>query len=200
MSGWQAPTAEPVRVLRPFAAPPGPYARGHRGVDLAASAASPVRAAGPGAVVFAGRVAARAVVSIEHDRGLRTTYEPVVALVAVGRRVRTGEVVGVLSPGHCGPVPCLHWGLRRGREYLDPMTLLRPSGRPVLLPFLSGPAPANPPVAATGGVRPGLGPGGDRADPSGVVGVVGPVAGAAVGFAAAGRAGTAAALRRRRRA
>ncbi|GAA3766216.1 hypothetical protein GCM10022206_00780 [Streptomyces chiangmaiensis] len=38
-----------------------------------------------------------------------------------------GEVVGVLEPptAHC-PGGCLHWGLRRGETYLDPLALLPP--------------------------------------------------------------------------
>ncbi|MBA3742988.1 MAG: M23 family peptidase, partial [Sporichthya sp.] len=28
---WRAPVGGPVRVIRPFLAPPGPYAPGHRG-------------------------------------------------------------------------------------------------------------------------------------------------------------------------
>ena len=46
--------------------------------------------------------------------------------VAVGDKVTAGQTLGVLGtePGHCAPVTCLHWGLRAGAEYLDPLTLL----------------------------------------------------------------------------
>ncbi len=48
----------------------------------------------------------------------------------------TGAVLGGLLPGHagCPDAACLHWGLRRGETYLDPMTLLRPA-RVRLLPM-----------------------------------------------------------------
>jgi murein DD-endopeptidase MepM/ murein hydrolase activator NlpD len=135
-SRWRAPVDGPVIVVRPFAPPPITWLPGHRGVDLAAARGDLVRAAGAGTVSFAGDLAGRGVVVVTHDRGVRTTYEPVSALVGVGDVVAVGEVIGSLAEGaaHCGGTsPCLHWGLRRGRDYLDPMLLLDP-GRPVLLP------------------------------------------------------------------
>ncbi|MBD9729128.1 M23 family metallopeptidase [Streptomyces sp. ID-01-6.2a] len=118
-------------VARVWEPPPTPYARGHRGVDLAAPAGSPVRAVAPGRVAFAGRVAGRGVVSVEltgtGDPPLRTTYEPVRTSVKKGDQVTAGAPLGALeaTPSHC-PTACLHWGLRRGDTYLDPLTLLPP--------------------------------------------------------------------------
>jgi len=130
---WQPPVV-PVVVDRAFIAPTGPYSPGHRGVDLAAEPGRSVRAAGDGVVRVAGPVAGRPVVSIEHPHrilgliGWRTTYDSVVPSVKVGERVRTGEIIGTLSPG--SHAPGLHWGLRRGDRYADPLLLLR---RPVVL-------------------------------------------------------------------
>lgn len=118
-------------VVRTWDPPPTPYARGHRGVDLSAPPGSPVRAVAPGRVSFAGRVAGRGVIAVElSDTGeppLRTTYEPVQASLKKGDEVTTGTVLGTLeaSPSHC-PRACLHWGLRRGEAYLDPLSLLPP--------------------------------------------------------------------------
>jgi murein DD-endopeptidase MepM/ murein hydrolase activator NlpD len=125
---WTAPLAGELVVTRPFGLPSGPYAAGHRGVDLGAVAGSTVLAAGDGVVVFAGMVAGRPVVSIDHPDGLRTTYEPVRPSVAGGQSVARGSPIGALLPGHdgCPLEACLHWGLRRGDTYLDPMVLLRP--------------------------------------------------------------------------
>ncbi len=89
-----------------------------------------VLAAREGVVVFAGPVAGRGVVSVDHPDGLRTTYEPVTPAVAVGDPVAAGDPLGVLGPGHagCAAAACLHWGVRRGKiEYLDPLVLLRPA-------------------------------------------------------------------------
>ncbi|WP_182357416.1 M23 family metallopeptidase [Tomitella gaofuii] len=113
-------------VTRGFDKPQFRYGPGHRGVDLAAAPGVPVRAAGPGVVAFAGPVAGRGVVSIDHPTGLRTTYEPLTPAVHAGDPVTTGTVIGRLSAGHtgCPRAACLHWGLRDGRDYLDPRSLL----------------------------------------------------------------------------
>jgi murein DD-endopeptidase MepM/ murein hydrolase activator NlpD len=76
------------------------------------------------------------VVSVDHPGGLRTTYEPVQPLVAAGQAVARGTPLGLLVPGHagCPAGSCLHWGLRRGSGYLDPLALLRPL-RVRLLPW-----------------------------------------------------------------
>ncbi|SCG47435.1 Peptidase family M23 [Micromonospora siamensis] len=112
--------------VRRFAPPPRPWLPGHRGVDLAGGPGVVVRAPGPGVVLFAGRVAGRPVVTVGHTDGLRTTYEPVRPAVHVGEVLAAGATLGALLPGHSGcPVPaCLHWGLLRGTEYLDPLALL----------------------------------------------------------------------------
>ena len=117
---------DPVSVTRPFAPGPTPYSPGHRGADLAGTVGQPVRAAGAGPVTYAGLVAGRGVVVVGHG-DLRTTYEPVTAQVRVGQQVTAGQALGTLDGGHAGcPAPaCLHWGLRRGETYLDPVRLLR---------------------------------------------------------------------------
>lgn len=122
--GW--PLDGVPAVVRRFDPPPQPWLRGHRGVDLAASPGATVRAAGPGTVAFAGTVTGRGVVSVQHPNGLRTTYEPVQPSVAAGAAVAAGTPIGVLVAGHagCPAAPCLHWGLRRGEVYLDPLALL----------------------------------------------------------------------------
>jgi murein DD-endopeptidase MepM/ murein hydrolase activator NlpD len=124
---WAWPLAGQPAVTRPFSPPPTAYAAGHRGVDLAGAAGRPVLSAGAGVVAFAGLVAGRPVVSVDHADGLRTTYEPVQPGVAAGQVVARGAPLGVLAAGHPGcPVEaCLHWGLRRGAGYLDPLALLQ---------------------------------------------------------------------------
>jgi murein DD-endopeptidase MepM/ murein hydrolase activator NlpD len=136
---WSAPLGDPPRVTRPFDPPDSPYGPGHRGVDLAGAPGGVVAAAGAGVVVFAGMVAGRPVVSVDHPGGLRTTYEPVDPAVGAGATVDRGTTLGVLAAGHVGcPVAaCLHWGLRRGETYLDPLALLRPP-RIRLLPWDDG--------------------------------------------------------------
>jgi hypothetical protein len=152
-AAWTWPLKGTPVLVRPFLAPPEPWLAGHRGVDLAATPGSPVLAAGAGTVTFAGRVAGRGVVVVRHG-ALRTTYEPVRALVAVGAAVRAGSRLGTLSvdEGHCPPRACLHWGLRRGETYLDPLLLVR---RPALrlLPLTGSPHPRERFPGAPAGLR-----------------------------------------------
>jgi murein DD-endopeptidase MepM/ murein hydrolase activator NlpD len=133
---WVLPVAGAPVMSRAFESPPHPYAAGHRGVDLVAAEGAPVLAAGDGVVVFAGMVAGRPVVSVDHADGLRTTYEPVEASFGAGTAVARGSPIGRLVPGHagCPAAACLHWGLRRGETYLDPFSLLEPP-RVRLLPL-----------------------------------------------------------------
>jgi len=125
---WDWPVPAPHRVVRPFVAPPTPYAAGHRGLDLTVPAGTEVRAPADGIVHFAGVVVDRGVLSIEHAGGVLSSFEPVDALVARGERVRRGQVVGVLAesaPGasHCAE-SCLHLGARIDGEYVNPLLLL----------------------------------------------------------------------------
>ena len=126
-SAFRLPVAPPSAVLTPFRPPPTRYGPGHRGVDLGGTQGSAVLAAGAGRVVFAGRLAGRGVVSVEHSAGLRTTYEPLSPAVRAGQAVRAGDVLGSLEAGHpgCAPRVCLHWGARLpDGSYLDPLTLI----------------------------------------------------------------------------
>ncbi len=137
MFGW--PLAGSPAVVRGFHPPVRRYGPGHRGVDLAAESGAPVLAAGAGTVVFAGTVAGRGVVSVDHPGGLRTTYEPVSPTVSAGDRVARGEQIGTVTPGHpgCAATACLHWGVRRGADYLNPLRLLTMA--PVRLLPIEGP-------------------------------------------------------------
>jgi murein DD-endopeptidase MepM/ murein hydrolase activator NlpD len=195
-AAWRWPLDPPVAVVAGFAAPAGPFAPGHRGVDLGGQVGDPVRSAAAGVVAFAGRVAGRGVVSVDHPGGLRTSYEPVTATVARGDRVGAGAILGRLEEvaSHCPPAACVHWGLRRGGTYLDPRSLLR-AVRVRLLPVWGAAGPATVPAGEAERLGSARRParrtnGGDSGSGA---------ARLAVGVAAAG-VGTAAALLGRRRA
>ena len=135
-AGWSWPLAPRPAVLRPFDPPDKPWLSGHRGVDLgSASDGGPVTAPESGTVSFVGMVVDRPVITIDHGNGLRSSFEPVRSTLRKGASVAKGAVVGTLLAGHCGPSPCVHWGVRREEEYLNPLSFildLRPS---VLLPL-----------------------------------------------------------------
>lgn len=132
------PTA--TGVIRAFDKPERNWLPGHRGVDLHLPVGAEVLAAGDGVVAFVGVVAGTPTLSIDHPDGIRTTYQPVHARVAVGDEVREGQGVGTL--GHpTDQWPGLQWGARTGRdEYINPLSLLdaptirlkpvRPAGAP----------------------------------------------------------------------
>jgi Peptidase family M23 len=142
---WTWPLAGRPEIVRAFDPPDAPWGSGHRGIDLAAQVGAPVLAAGSGTVSYAAVLAGRGVVTVAHPNGLRTTYEPILATVHVGDPVSAGDLLGTVTAGHpgCPRVACLHWGLLRGRAYLDPATLLA-AGPTRLLP-LSGPLPGTTP-------------------------------------------------------
>ena len=129
-AGW--PLTGVPRVIRGFDPPADDYGPGHRGVDLAARPGDPVLTAAAGTVPFAGSVAGRGVITISHG-AVATTYEPVRAFVSAGQRVSLGQPIGVIGHGgHCDG-RCLHWGLRNGPEYLDPLLLLSGGSRALRL-------------------------------------------------------------------
>jgi murein DD-endopeptidase MepM/ murein hydrolase activator NlpD len=140
-AGWSWPLAPRPTVLRVFDPPPKPWLSGHRGVDLrAAPGGAAVTSPASGTVSFVGVVVDRPVITVDHGNGLRSSFEPVDSPLAHGAAVAKGDALGLSQPGHCGMIPCVHWGVRRGEEYLNPLafvTDLRPS---VLLPPLE-PAP-----------------------------------------------------------
>lgn len=142
-TGWVPPLDRDVAdlgVLAPFDPPERDWLPGHRGVDLAAAPAETVLSPAPGVVSFTGPVAGRDVVVVLHDDGLRTSLEPVTASVGRGERVTSGSVLGTVQAAesaagsHCAAT-CVHWGVRRGERYLDPLALLGDRPPIVLLPL-----------------------------------------------------------------
>ncbi|MGO3041241.1 M23 family metallopeptidase [Ancrocorticia populi] len=122
---FQWPSGSEVPVIRKFNNPSERWLPGHRGVDLEMSEAADIKAAASGTVVYAGRLSDRNVVSIEHQNGLRTTYEPVTPTVKKGESVARGQVIGQLDPGHLAGSWVLHWGAKySGDRYINPLSLL----------------------------------------------------------------------------
>jgi murein DD-endopeptidase MepM/ murein hydrolase activator NlpD len=136
---WDWPLSPRPEVLRAFDPPDRPWMSGHRGVDLGATHDGvPVTSPEAGTVSFVGVVVDRPVITIDHGDGLRSSFEPVESDLATGAAVAKGEAIGTLLPGHCGSLSCVHWGVRRGDGYVNPLEFvvdLRPS---ILLP-LDGP-------------------------------------------------------------
>lgn len=111
-------------VVGAFAPPDVAWGSGHRGVDLASAAGTIVVAPRDGVVTFAEVLAGRPVLVVSHG-AVRSTFEPVEALVPVGTSVARGQPIGRLVAGHaCAAASCLHWGLKADEVYLNPLSLL----------------------------------------------------------------------------
>lgn len=139
---WTWPLPGRHVIARAFLAPPHAYGPGHRGVDLRADApasAEPARidvlAPADGVVAYAGTVADRALLTIDHGGELVSTLEPVDATVISGQRVARGETVGILSGGGHAAAGTLHLGARIAGEYVNPLLFLGGLERARLLPL-----------------------------------------------------------------
>lgn len=125
--GYLPPVDGPV--IDPFRPPRARYGSGNRGLEYSVPPQAPVRAAAAGRVAFAGQVGGVRYVSVDHPDGLRTTYGGLTTIaVRLNERVAQGQAVG-------GSGTRLHFGVRRGDQYLDPALLLGArSGRAYLVP------------------------------------------------------------------
>ncbi len=134
----------PVRapITDRFRPPADRYGAGNRGIDYDTDPGAAVTVSAGGEVVFAGAVALDRHVVVLHADGLRTSYSFLASVqVRRGDVVAAGTVVGTSGE-------LLHFGVRSGDTYLDPMRLL--DGAAYLVPErrLRPPAPAPAPAAA----------------------------------------------------
>lgn len=109
-----------IEIVRPY----GPTGRwsGHFGIDVALPPSSRVRSMGAGTVSFAGFVAGRRSVTVDHGGGWRTSYSYLVAvIVRKGQGVDRGSPIGYSGVHH--GAQSVHLSLRSGTQYVDPMLL-----------------------------------------------------------------------------
>lgn len=99
----------------------------HKGVDIAGTYGSEVRAAAVGVVTAAGWYGGygRAVI-IDHGGGVQTLYgHNARVLVSPGQRVEKGELIALMGcSGRCTG-PHVHFEVRRGGQPVNPMRYLR---------------------------------------------------------------------------
>jgi murein DD-endopeptidase MepM/ murein hydrolase activator NlpD len=136
---WSWPLVPRPEVGRGFRVDPSPWSPGHRGVDLMTEPGAEIRAPASGTVRFAGVIAGRPVLSIDHGDGLISSFEPVISPLRRGQLVQQSDGIGRLGngPTHCAPAACLHWGVRANGRYIDPLLLVPGMRGPaVLLPLL----------------------------------------------------------------
>ncbi len=97
-------------------------ARFHRGIDLAAAAGTPIRAAASGRVVRAGwRGGYGRQVALSHGAGLDTSYSHLSRILArPGERVERGQVIGLVGSSGLSTGPHLHFEVVRNGRQIDP--------------------------------------------------------------------------------
>ena len=107
-----------TEVVDPFRPPAHVGASGNRGLEYGDSDNQIVAAAASGYVSFAGPVAGRNVITIQHADGVRTTYTGLLEVwVVAGQSVNQHSAVAVASTG-------FHFGARIRDHYLDPQILI----------------------------------------------------------------------------
>jgi murein DD-endopeptidase MepM/ murein hydrolase activator NlpD len=131
---WDWPVSGPHRILRDFDAPDSPWGPGHRGIDIEVTSGRALLAPVSGRLRFQGEVVDRGVVTIETAEGHLVSMEPVSVDLPPGSRVRQGQIIGEVAPGHCR-VYCLHLGLRINGEYHSPTVFLGYERRALLIPW-----------------------------------------------------------------
>lgn len=102
-----------------------PYAKGkNEGIDIAASAGTPVKAAAAGTVaVVTQDTQQKPIIILRHDGGLLTVYGGVAGVtVKKGDTVKRGQTIATVRSGDPA---FLHFEVRRGTDSTDPMPYLQ---------------------------------------------------------------------------
>jgi murein DD-endopeptidase MepM/ murein hydrolase activator NlpD len=124
----------PIPLVWPVLAPVGdgfgPRGNGfHAGIDLLAPRGTPVLAAGPGTVTWAGPRAGGwgRLVVIRHPDGVRTLYAHLASIsVKVGWQVAGGTILGRVGASGDATGPHLHFEVRVRGAAIDPLGALVP--------------------------------------------------------------------------
>lgn len=123
----------------------------HLGVDIAAPAGTPVKAADAGIVSLAAQSLffTGGTVIIDHGYGLSTLYVHLQNIaVHVGDRVTRGEIIGEVGETGRATGPNLHWGLVWNGVRLDPALAVGPMPRANPNPATAGAARTTVPAVA----------------------------------------------------
>jgi murein DD-endopeptidase MepM/ murein hydrolase activator NlpD len=109
--------------------------RAHRGVDYAAPRGTPVKAAGDGRVVFAGRKGGYGkTVILKHGATYTTLYGHLSRLhrrARIGRRVEQGEIIGYVGSTGLATGPHLHYEFQVRGIHQDPLRVKLPKALPI---------------------------------------------------------------------
>ncbi len=127
--------------------------RAHQGVDYAAPIGTPVRAAGDGAVRFAGAKGGYGnLVEIEHGHGITTVYGHLSRFARgthAGARVTQGEVIAYVGMTGLATGPHLHYEYRVNGVFKNPQTVVLPPAAPIEAAWRADFARRSAPLLAT---------------------------------------------------
>ena len=132
-TAWSAPVEG--RLSSAFGERADPFtqmARFHRGIDIAAPAGAPIRAAQSGTVVFSGHLSGYGnTIILEHAGGYRTLYGHTSRnLVKEGNLISAEQVIGEVGSSGRSTGTHLHFELQKGGERVDPREFLLAAGSP----------------------------------------------------------------------
>ena len=109
--------------------------RAHRGIDFAAPAGTPIKAAGAGRVIFRGNKGGYGnVVELSHSHGITTLYAHMSRFardVGIGDRVTQGEVIGYVGMTGLATGPHVHYEYRVNGVYRNPSRVTVPKADPI---------------------------------------------------------------------
>jgi murein DD-endopeptidase MepM/ murein hydrolase activator NlpD len=119
-SGFIWPVSGPV--VSPFG---WRWGRMHEGVDIAAGYGTPIAAAAPGTVIYAGWMGGYGnLIIIDHGGGIATAYAHQSSFAVGGGPVSQGQTIGYIGcTGHCFG-PHLHFEVRINGSAVDPLGYL----------------------------------------------------------------------------
>ncbi len=109
--------------------------RAHKGVDYAAPTGTPIKATGDGKITFRGRKGGYGnVVILQHGARYSTLYGHMSKFrggLAVGSRVRQGQVIGYVGMTGLATGPHLHYEFRIDGVHRDPLRVKLPGAEPL---------------------------------------------------------------------
>jgi len=107
---------------------------GHRAIDYAATAGTPVRSVGDGTIIFAGRDGSYGnKVSVRHNGTYTTNYAHLSKiLVKKGQKVSQGDTIGLVGSTGLSTGPHLHYEMVKNGVKINPLQELLPPGEPLL--------------------------------------------------------------------
>ena len=111
------------------------YSRAHKGIDFAAPAGTPIKAAADGTIEFAGwKGGYGKMIVLKHWGSYSTAYGHMSRIanhVRRGTKVRQGDVIGYVGSTGVSTGPHLHYEFRVGKAQVNPRSITMPESPPL---------------------------------------------------------------------